>query len=285
MAVNPPSQAFFTVKTNGQSLVVSAGSSASVLTAELFSDAANATALTSPVAITSDTTFYLAPGRLNREHYISVKQPDGTELFGQMTGLGVTIEPLPSKPQVASDAAPLIFGGLPTGYYYATGQSYSVTTHATNLSQLRVHPWFVPHSISITKIGAEITTAGSTGAVVRLGIYADNGAGYPGALVLDAGTIDGTSQTVQDITLGAAQPLSRGLYWVGFAAQTATSTIRAFAAPTHPMPIAFGASAPTAGQIPATYVQTSVTGSLPANFSSTRVIGAAGSAGRVHVLV
>ena len=51
MAANPPSQAAFTVKTNGQTLIVCAGRTLTTMTAELFSDAANASSVTTPATI------------------------------------------------------------------------------------------------------------------------------------------------------------------------------------------------------------------------------------------
>lgn len=45
---------------------------------------------------------------------------------------------------------------------------------------------------TLTAVSLEITSAGSAGSVVRLGVYADDGTGVPGSLIVDAGTIDGT---------------------------------------------------------------------------------------------
>jgi len=104
MPTLPDSGVSFTVQTNGQTLIVAAGPSASALTAPLYSDAAVSSAVTLPHTITSNTTYYLPLSWANVPLYISVKQPDGTELWGktQLVG-GVTIAPLPSAAQVGAD--------------------------------------------------------------------------------------------------------------------------------------------------------------------------------------
>jgi hypothetical protein len=176
------------------------------------------------------------------------------------------------------------FGFWEPGQVYWNGQSHLTTVHATNLNQLRCSPLIVPNHASIAKIGAEISTVGSAGSVIRLGIFANlDGGCYPGDLILDAGTIDGTSQTVQDITLAALLELPPGLYWTGFASQVATCQVRAHASQTYPVPISPGTAKPSANATGSTYVQTGVSGALPSTFTSSRSVGAAGSAARIHL--
>jgi hypothetical protein len=61
-------------------------------------------------------------------------------------------------------------------------------------------------------IAINVTAAGGTGSKARLGVYADNGAGFPGVLVVDAGTVATDSIGVKSIAL--ILPLSPGLYWL-----------------------------------------------------------------------
>jgi hypothetical protein len=175
-------------------------------------------------------------------------------------------------------------GVLASGLYYFTNQANSVTTSATlGVGTLRVSPFYVPNTVTLSRIGAEVTSAGEAGSKFRLGVYADSGSGYPGALVLDAGTINGDSNTVQEISID--QALQPGMYWIGGAVQvvaTTQPTMRVFNAVTFP-PIAIGTSAPTAGQLVVCYQQGSVTGALPATFTAT--ISGATPVARTHVKV
>jgi hypothetical protein len=82
-------------------------------------------------------------------------------------------------------------------------------------------PFSSPIAFTATKIGLNITGAGSAGSTVRLGIYNDDGAGHPGTLLLNAGTIDGTSATFQEITI--SQALKAGtVYWLALIVTTAS---------------------------------------------------------------
>lgn len=162
-------------------------------------------------------------------------------------------------------------GGIPhrSGMYYLTTPHTATSTSATlGNGTGRFSPWTVRRTMQFTRIGSEITSAGEAGSVLRLGIYADNGTGYPGALVLDAGTIAGDSATVQEITI--SQILTPGLYWVGGVVQAAPSTqptVRTIAMDlTGLVPL-------TAGTIPAAnhpagvaFVGFSMTGALPATW-------------------
>lgn len=65
---------------------------------------------------------------------------------------------------------------------------------------LYTYPVYVPRDCTIDRIGAEVTAAAAA-STITLGIYADNGSGRPGALVLDAGTINGNSATAQEIVI------------------------------------------------------------------------------------
>lgn len=181
---------------------------------------------------------------------------------------------------------------MPTGNYVLIPPATSTSTSAAlGNATLRAVPFQVPRNLTVTKIGAEVTTVGDagrsvsdmvtngtttitsataafvstdrgrlvtgtniatgtyiasvtngttavltiaatgsgsggslviSGCVIRLGIYADNGSGFPGALVIDAGTIDGHSATVQEITI--SQALSAGTYWFGAVVQGVTTT-------------------------------------------------------------
>lgn len=77
----------------------------------------------------------------------------------------------------------------------------------------------------IKAIGTQIRTAGSTGAVVRLSLYAPNGAGGgPGTLIVDAGTIDATTTGWKEAAFSAVTAPA-GPVWVAVAGQGAPTTL------------------------------------------------------------
>lgn len=96
-------------------------------------------------------------------------------------------------------------------WYTSTSNGFSpvVVTFAQNL--LKAQPFVVPKTITLDRIGMEITVIGTVGSLVRLGIYASEN-GLPTTLVLDAGTIAGDSATFQSITIN--QTLAPGLYYL-----------------------------------------------------------------------
>jgi hypothetical protein len=77
---------------------------------------------------------------------------------------------------------------------------------------------YVPNKIAVTGIGIDVTTAGTSPQVVRLGLYkADAANGFPGTLVQDGGIVDPTTTGVKWATI--AQTLEPGWYWVAVAGQ------------------------------------------------------------------
>lgn len=77
------------------------------------------------------------------------------------------------------------------------------TTAATVAGTLLTFAVYVPVSLTIDRIGAQVTGAAAS-STISLGIYNDDGTGNPGSLLLDAGTIDGNSATAQEITISQA---------------------------------------------------------------------------------
>jgi len=162
--------------------------------------------------------------------------------------------------------------GSKSNVWYYLGQT-ATTSNAMGNGTLRGMGVYIPTAKTIDRIGAEVTSAGESGSVVRLGIYNDDGTGYPGALLLDAGTIDGTSATVQPITI--SQAVNAGLYWFVAAVQAAPTTqptLRVVSAATNAISGSAGGSAasPTSGALG--FSQGSVTGALAGTFTSTITI-------------
>jgi hypothetical protein len=110
-------------------------------------------------------------------------------------------------------------------YVYSQAWS-SVTTLATILNRLSGNPVWLPGGITLDRIGIEVTTAGASGSVVRLGVYEDDGSGTPSNLIADAGRVDATTTGVKELTVSISIPRS-GWYWLVAVPQTAAPTVRA----------------------------------------------------------
>lgn len=77
--------------------------------------------------------------------------------------------------------------------------AYQAASSTAPLDGLLAHPVFMPAGTVIDRLVIEAAT-GHASATVRLGIYADAN-GYPGALLLDAGSIPVTSAGIKTLTV------------------------------------------------------------------------------------
>ena len=90
------------------------------------------------------------------------------------------------------------------GNYYSLGSS---TVTGSMSEGVEMAQEFIPaRSCTLDRVGIVITTtAGSSGAMIRLGLRAyDLSTGMPGALVADFGTVDATSTGAKTITISQA---------------------------------------------------------------------------------
>jgi hypothetical protein len=158
-------------------------------------------------------------------------------------------------------------------YYLIPPLAASTTIGLGTASTIRAGSFVVPNPVTLTTIGAEVTTIGDAGSVVRLGIYADDGTGRPGKLVLDAGTIDGHTVAVQEIAI--SQALQPGIYWsvaVGQVITVTGPTIRANSASS----TFIGDVGTTLPTISSAFVARTggfVTGALPATWTDSGTSG------------
>lgn len=167
--------------------------------------------------------------------------------------------------------------GAAAGSTYRAGM-WTTPPHASSTGlptngEMVVSPLYLPRAGSITDLACEcVTTPGGTGSVVRMGVYADDGTGYPGALLVDAGTVDTTTTGVKTLTLGTALSLAAGRYWLAGVGQGAPAP--------NPTMRLDGTTTPRAGILAATaaialqnaivsYRHTGVTGALPGTFVTT----------------
>lgn len=86
-------------------------------------------------------------------------------------------------------------------------------------------PIWVPQTTTIDKIAVtSVQVAGSTGAVLRMAIYNDDGTGLPSSLIVDAGTIAATTTGHKMIALGTPVQLAAGMYHLCVFCQGAPTT-------------------------------------------------------------
>jgi hypothetical protein len=106
--------------------------------------------------------------------------------------------------------------GLITHNYSAGGRyfisPYSVSSASVALGASTGLPCYtvVTAPVTITRIGCYVVTAAAS-STVRLGIYEVGDDGLPGALVLDAGTVDSSTVGAKEITISQAM---FGPYWL-----------------------------------------------------------------------
>jgi hypothetical protein len=171
-----------------------------------------------------------------------------------------------------------------TGRYYFTPNAAGVgTSNTLGNGTLRLVPFWVPNAVTLDQLGAEITAAGAAGSVLRLGIYADDGTGRPGALELDAGTIAGDAIAVATVDVDHALPA--GVHWIGGAVQTggAQPTVRCLTNTMGIVPNVDAAALPTAGATSFGFQMAGVAGALPSTF--VPAASGVGSAPRMFVRV
>ena len=142
---------------------------------------------------------------------------DGFVMRGvRFSGNTVDVSPASEYPELNDHALSLV--KHISGRYYPTGFTSGVSTSNTlGNDSLRVSPFYVPKTITVDRIAAEITVAGSSGCTYRLGIYRSDKDGYPSSLVVDAGTIP--ADAVAQVALTINETLEPGTYWVGGAIQ------------------------------------------------------------------
>ena len=173
-------------------------------------------------------------------------------------------------------------GYVSGNYYYANGVAATGTSAIQGNGTVRLTPWVVTDSITITRLFAEFTVAGDANSIYRIGIWShDQATGKPTTLVLDAGSIStgtgnaGTVSTggtpgIYEITV--SQALTPGLYWVGGAVQGVSSvqpTMRTVANYTYPLYIPLGASLPAANATFGGMAIASQTGALATTSSAS----------------
>lgn len=162
---------------------------------------------------------------------------------------------------------------------YIQGQLSVSTTVTSGNGTMRLVPFIVTQACTIVAIGSEFTVAGDAASVFRMVVYADDGTAYPGALLLDGGSISTGTGNAGTVATGGTPgvymntgitplALAPGMYWAGGALQGVTvtqPTMRTalwfpFAAAPNAVPVTGGSNIG--------YAQTSVTGTPPSSFGA-----------------
>ena len=130
----------------------------------------------------------------------------------------------------ASAASWVALNGSYLGLPWVTGQFYGLPAGSTQAAVLTVlgtlyaFPIFIPNAVTLSSINLSVTT-GQTGGKARGALFADNGAGYPGAIVAGTDTGDLAATGTAVVTKGSlAKALNPGWYWFG-SIYTASSTM------------------------------------------------------------
>lgn len=149
-------------------------------------------------------------------------------------------ERLPLDTQLAAGAIPeteaaslsqianMMGGNLPlaAGRFYGLPAGATPGTLLTVTGTLYAYPYYIPGPTTIKTIALD-TTTGQTGGAAFLGIYADNGAAYPGNLVSTSNNttalIATSGAAVQTYTPASNIVLQAGWYWLA-SIFTASST-------------------------------------------------------------
>lgn len=88
----------------------------------------------------------------------------------------------------------------------ATSQTYGL-----DADKIYAYPLPITRALTIDRLGLFVSVA-AVGGNARIGIYNDNGSGYPGSLLLDAGAVDISTTGIKAIIID--QALTKGLYWL-----------------------------------------------------------------------
>lgn len=133
--------------------------------------------------------------------------------------------------------------------------------------QLTTVPFWVPAAQAWDRIGCAVTVAGTTRTVLRLGVYADDGTGRPGRLVLDAGTVSAATTGPKEAKI--ALNLPAGLYHLAMAAQGGSPQVRATSHQVLGSAGAGSLAAATGATPPTGWTMTGVRGALPTTFAGS----------------
>jgi len=168
---------------------------------------------------------------------------------------------------------------------YLTGDRETTTGDPT-LDQMVLWALPVARPVAVDQFSFAIST-GAASATPRIGLYAPAANGYPGSLIVDAGTVDASTSGTKTIDLGSPVNITSGLVYIAIAWQGAVSGLRfsrmrrsgsgvqgAVPLPTTPANLIAGSGVmlsegSVSGALPATFggATTPLAGDIPAAFA------------------
>jgi hypothetical protein len=141
-------------------------------------------------------------------------------------------------------------------------------TRTMTFNLLWLWPFDLTVPVTISALACNVTSAGTAGSTIRLGIYSSDGASGVGALLLDAGTVAGDSTGVKTAAINQAASPDR--LWFGAVWQGTNSTAPVLQAYTHAAPYVGWSAFQQFPSILA-YTYAAISGALPATVSSPSV--------------
>jgi hypothetical protein len=112
----------------------------------------------------------------------------------------------------------------PSHYFEMDLAPLTAAVAALSQSVMKCIPFSVGVTTTFDRIGI-FHGSNVVGSTYRMGIYEDDGAGLPGALILDAGTVatSASANTFLEVTI--SQQLTPGLYWLAGVSQGGNPTM------------------------------------------------------------
>lgn len=105
----------------------------------------------------------------------------------------------------------------PLAFLFTIGIGATSATTMSTTGDLACSPIYVAADCTIDRFVLTVTAVAGTPSLWRLGLYADAGVTahpYPGALIIDAGTVTGETLGVKSITVATPISLTAGIYWI-----------------------------------------------------------------------
>lgn len=111
---------------------------------------------------------------------------------------------------------------------YFLASSGTNTTQALTVNQVILQPVYLGNTTTFDALGFHVSTAGTSGAMIRIAIYSSNSNGNPDSLLYDFGqkTTEGAFFHNENVTPFELQ--GGKIYWIACVAQVSGSTLRAY---------------------------------------------------------
>jgi hypothetical protein len=144
------------------------------------------------------------------------------QLTDSTSSTSTTTAATPNSVKTAYDTGAAKFQFLPfrSSSYYSNINATAST--AATVNRTIYNPIYIPNAITIDRLQIITINTFAGTAVVRLGIYNDNG-GVPSTVLVDGGTVSCTAAATA-YTVTISQAVSAGWYWLAFNMQTAATT-------------------------------------------------------------